>query len=109
MVQVTVIPYLDFCKRFLTGVLVTPWPNPNIVPGGHLKSDLAVPQLNISGGSQAENSASLYTGAKSNPRDSLDEAEKDSFLALLGKGGHSGASALKTVFPNLEKVMRVLY
>ena len=38
----------------------------------------------------------------------MGEVEKGGFIALSGKGGHSGASALKTMRPNLEKVMRNL-
>ena len=32
----------------------------------------------------------------------LDEVEKNSFIALPGKGGHSRLMPLKTVCPNLE-------
>ena len=40
--------------------------------------------------SDAESSASLYTSAKLNLGDRLlGEVEKDSFIALPGKGGHS--------------------
>ena len=39
----------------------------------------------------AERSASLYTGVKLNLRDRvLGRVEKDSFIALPGKGGHVG-------------------
>ena len=39
----------------------------------------------------AESSASLYTGVKLNLRDRvLGKVEKDSFIALPGKGGHVG-------------------
>ena len=39
----------------------------------------------------AESSSSLYTGAEVNLGDSvLGEVEKDSFITLPGKGGHSG-------------------
>ena len=38
----------------------------------------------------------------------MGEVEKDSFIALSGKGGHRGASVLKPVCPSLEKVMRNL-
>ena len=31
------------------------------------------------------------------------EAEKNSFVALRGKGGHSGTVPLKTVCPSLER------
>ena len=43
----------------------------------------------------------LCTGAKSNPRDRiLGEVEKNSFIVLPGKGGHSRLMPLKTVCPN---------
>ena len=43
----------------------------------------------IKGG--AESSASLFTGAKTNFGDRvLGEVERESFIPLLGKGGHSG-------------------
>ena len=43
----------------------------------------------------------LYTGAKSNLRDRvLGEVEKHGFIALPGKGGHSGLMPLKIVHPN---------
>ena len=49
----------------------------------------------------AENSASLDTGAYSNLRDRISgEAEKESFIALPGKGSHSGLIAFKTMCPN---------
>ena len=39
----------------------------------------------------AENSTSLYTGGEANLGDRvLGEVEKDSFITLPGKGGHSG-------------------
>ena len=44
----------------------------------------------------------LCTGAKSNLRNRvLGEVEKNSFIALPGKGGHSRLLPLKTVCPNL--------
>ena len=43
----------------------------------------------------------LCTGAESNLRDRVwDEVGKNSFIALPGKGGHSGLVPLKTVCPN---------
>ena len=43
----------------------------------------------------------LCTGAESNLGDRvLGEVEKDSFIALPGKGGHSELLPLKTVCPN---------
>ena len=47
-----------------------------------------------------ESSASLYT-SKSNPGDRvLGEVEKDSFIALPGKGEHTGLLPRKTMCPN---------
>ena len=44
----------------------------------------------------------LCTSAESNLGDRiLGEGEKNSFIALPGKGGHSGLVPLKTVCPNL--------
>ena len=44
----------------------------------------------------------LCTGAKSNLRDRvLSEVEKNSFIALPGKWGHSGLLPQKTMCPNL--------
>ena len=41
--------------------------------------------------SDAESSASLYTGSKSNLGDRvLGDIKKDSFIALPGEGGHNG-------------------
>ena len=37
------------------------------------------------------------------------EAEKNSFVALRGKGGHSGIVPLKTVCPNLERTGEEFY
>ena len=49
----------------------------------------------------AESSASLYTGAESNVGDRVwGELEKDSFIALPCKVGHSGLLPRKTVCPN---------
>ena len=49
----------------------------------------------------AESSASLYTGVKSNLGDRvLGEVEKDSFITLPGKGGHSGLLPRKVMCPN---------
>ena len=50
----------------------------------------------------AENSASVH-GIESNLRDRVlsEVLEKNSFIALPGKGGHSGLVPLKTVCPNL--------
>ena len=43
----------------------------------------------------------LCTSADLNLRDRvLGEVEKSSFIALPGKGGHSGLMPLKTVYPN---------
>ena len=43
----------------------------------------------------------LYTGAKSNLGDrGLGEVEKESFIALPGKGGHSRLLPQKTLCPN---------
>ena len=48
----------------------------------------------------AESSASLYTGAESDLGDGvLGEVEKDNFITLPGKGGHSGLRPRKTVCP----------
>ena len=45
----------------------------------------------------------LCTSAKPNLRDRvLSEVEKNSFIALPGKGGHSGLVPSKIVCPNLE-------
>ena len=50
----------------------------------------------------AENSASLFTSADSNLRDRvLGELEKDNFIALPGRGGHSGLMPLKTMCSHL--------
>ena len=50
----------------------------------------------------AESSVSLYTSAQLNLRDRvLAEVEKDSFIALPGKGGHSGLLPRKTMCLNL--------
>ena len=49
----------------------------------------------------------LCPGAKLNLRDRvLGEAEKNSFMALPGKGGHSGLVPPKTVCPNRENLVR---
>ena len=46
----------------------------------------------------------LCTSAKSNLRDRvLGEVEKNSFIALPGKGGHSRLVPLKIMCPNLGK------
>ena len=37
------------------------------------------------------------------------EAEKNSFVALRGKGGYSGTVPLKTVCPNLERIGEKFY
>ena len=51
-------------------------------------------------GIDAESSASLYTGAKSHLGDRvLDKVEKESFITLPGKGGHSGLLPRKTLSP----------
>ena len=51
----------------------------------------------------------LYTSAGLNLGDRvLGEAERNSFVALPGKGGHSGLNTLKTVCPALEGVVRNL-
>ena len=48
----------------------------------------------------AENSASLDTGAYSNLRDRISgEAEKESFIALPGREGHSGLMLSKPCVP----------
>ena len=48
----------------------------------------------------AESSASQYTDGESNHGDRvLGEVEKDSFIALPGKGGHSGLMPLNHVSP----------
>ena len=49
------------------------------------------------GAFDAENSACLYTNAKSNLRVSS-EVEKNSFIALPGRGGHSGLLPSKPGF-----------
>ena len=50
--------------------------------------------------SVAESSASLYTGAESKLGNRvLDEVEKDIFIALSDKGGHSGLMPLKPSVP----------
>ena len=55
----------------------------------------------------AESSASLYTGADSNLGDRvLGEVEKDSFITLPGKGGHSGLLPRKTMRSHLERIVR---
>ena len=47
----------------------------------------------------AENSTSLYTNAKSNLRDRVSgEVEKNSFIALPGRGGRSGLLPSKPGF-----------
>ena len=49
----------------------------------------------------------LGTSAKSNLADRvLGEEEKNSFIALPGKGGHSGLTPLKTVCPTWENLVR---
>ena len=51
----------------------------------------------------AESSASLYTGVKSNLGDRvLGEVEKDSFITLPGKGGHRRFLSQKTLSPLAE-------
>ena len=56
---------------------------------------------NPGGGGVTESSASLYTGAESNPGDRvLGEVEKDSFIALPGKGEHTGLLSRKTMCPD---------
>ena len=56
--------------------------------------------LSIEHVAKAESSASLYTGAESNLRDrALGEVEKNSFIVLPGKGGHSGLLPSKTMCP----------
>ena len=53
----------------------------------------------------AKSSASLFTGAKTNFRDRvLGEVEKESFTALLGKGGQSGLMPSK---PSVLKLCRL--
>ena len=55
----------------------------------------------------AESSASLYISAKSSLGDRvLGEGEKDSFITLPGKGGHSGLLTQKTMCPHLERIVR---
>ena len=50
---------------------------------------------------------SLCTGAKSNLRDRvLGEVEKNSFIALPGKGGHSGLVPSELFVPTQESLMR---
>ena len=39
----------------------------------------------------------------------LDEIEKNSFIALSGKGGHSGLLPLKTALPTREDLVRSFY
>ena len=57
----------------------------------------------------ADSSASLYTGAKSNLRDRIfGEVEKDSFSALPGKGGRLWAPALETMYSHLGKIIRFI-
>ena len=47
----------------------------------------------------------LCTGAKLNLRDGvLAEAEKNSFIALPGKGGHSGLMTLKNCVSQLRRI-----
>ena len=54
----------------------------------------------------AKRSTSPFTGTKSNLRDRvLGEVEKDSFIALPGKGGEQQASALRTMYPSLGKIV----
>ena len=49
----------------------------------------------------------LCTGAKLNLRDRiLGEVEKNSFIALPGKGGHNGIMPSKLLCPHLEGVVR---
>ena len=53
----------------------------------------------------AENSASLYAGGEANLGDRvLGEVEKDSFITLPGKGGHSGLLPQK-LCPHLERIV----
>ena len=55
----------------------------------------------------AESSASLHNGAKSNLGDQVfREVEKSSFIALPGKGGPQQPNDLKTVCTNLGKILR---
>ena len=50
-----------------------------------------------------ESSASLYTGVELNPRDRiLGEVEKDSFIALPGKGRHGGFCFVKLCLTSKE-------
>ena len=50
----------------------------------------------------------LCTSAKSNLRDRvLGEVEKNSFIALPGKGGHSKLLPLNTVCPNPEEFGKI--
>ena len=54
----------------------------------------------------AENSASLYTDAEWNLGDRvLGEVEKNSFIALPGKGGHSGLMPSRLCVPTWEDLM----
>ena len=50
------------------------------------------------------NAQPLYTGAKSSPGDRvLGEVEKDSFIALLGKGGNSKLVPSKSCIATWER------
>ena len=50
----------------------------------------------------------LYTSAQSNPRDrDLGEVEKDSFIALPGKGRHNRLLLQNTLVSTPENLMRV--
>ena len=54
--------------------------------------------------SDAANSVCLYTGAESNLRDRvLVEEEKESFIALPGKGRHNGLMPSKPCVPTLGR------
>ena len=55
--------------------------------------------------SDAERSASLYTKLNLRAR-VLGKIEKDSFITLPDKGGHSGILPQKTMCLNLERIVR---
>ena len=58
-------------------------------------------------GTVTKNSASLCTGVKLNHKDRLlDEVEKDCFITLPGKGGHSRLLPHKSMHPPLERRVR---
>ena len=77
-------------------------PSPSVIPKG-LQEVGVVPAFCL----LMPKTWPLCTGAKSNLRDRvLGEVEKNRFIALTGKGEHSGLMPSKTVCPNLGDLVR---